>query len=81
MNKYVVEFVKNQESQCLQLTGSGPKTKQVETYTRSQQPQQIPQGREIQNEDTGNNKDLAADRGVGDVHRVFDFVSYQFDLK
>ena len=55
----------------LQLVIFGPKTKQqVETYTRSQQPQQIPQGQKIQNGRTGNSKDLSPDRGVGNVHRL-----------
>ena len=48
----------------------GPETKQlVETYARSQQSQQIPQGGKIQNGDTGNNKDLPPNREVGDFHR------------
>ena len=42
----------------------------METYTRSQQSQQIPQGRENQNGDTRNNKDLHPDTGVGYVHRL-----------
>ena len=43
----------------LQLTIFGPKTKQqMETYTRSEQSQQIPQGRKIQNGDTRDDPDL-----------------------
>ena len=41
----------------------------METYIRSQQSQQIPQGRKIQNGDTRNNQDLPPDRGVGNIHR------------
>ena len=54
----------------LQLSIFGPKTKQqMETYTRSEQSQQIPQGRKIQNGDTRDDPDLPTDRGVGSVHR------------
>ena len=76
MNKNAVELVKNQESlDFYNRLFFGPKTKQqVETYTRSQQPQHIPQGRKILNGDTRNNKDLSPDRGVGidfkDAHRL-----------
>ena len=42
----------------------------VEAYTGSRQPQQIPQGRKIQNGDIRNNKDLPQNRGVGNVHRL-----------
>ena len=52
------------------MTIFGPRIRQAETYTRSQQPQQILQGREIQNGDSRNNKDFPLDRGVGDVHRL-----------
>ena len=41
----------------------------METYTRSEQSQQIPQGRKIQNGDTRNDPDFPTDRGVGHVHR------------
>ena len=41
----------------------------METYTRSLQSQQIPQGREIQNGDARNNKDLPPGRGVGNIHQ------------
>ena len=41
----------------------------METYARSEQSQQIPQGRKIQNGDTRNNPDLPTDRGVDHVHR------------
>ena len=72
INKNAVELVKKQDFVLfLQPVISGPKTKQqVETYTRSQQPQQIPQGRKIQNGDTKNNKDLSPNREVGNVNRL-----------
>ena len=61
---------KSSISGLLQLAIFGPKTKQqMETYTRPEQSQQIPQGREIKNGDTRNDPDLPADRGVGNVHR------------
>ena len=40
----------------------------METYTRSEQSQQIPQGGKIQNGDTINDPDLPTDSGVGHVH-------------
>ena len=61
---------KSSISGFLQLAIFGPKTKQqMETYTRSAQSQQIPQGRKIHNGDTRNNQYLPTDRGVGHVHR------------
>ena len=42
----------------------------METYTRSEQSQQIPQGRKIQNGDTRNDSNLPTDRGVGHIHRL-----------
>ena len=52
------------------MTFFGSKTKQlVETHTRSQQSEQIPQSRKIQNGDTGNYKDPSPVRGVVDIHR------------
>ena len=55
----------------LQSAIFGPKTtKQIETYTRSEQSQQIPRGRKIQNGDTRNDPDLHTDRGVDHVHRL-----------
>ena len=42
----------------------------METYTRSEQSQQIAQGRKIQNGNTRNDPDFPTDRGVGDVHRL-----------
>ena len=54
----------------LQPASFGPKTKQlIETYTRSEQSQQIPQGRKIQIGNTRNDPDLPTDRGVDHVHR------------
>ena len=44
----------------------------METYTRSEQSQQIPQGRKIENGDTRNDPHLPTDRGVGHVHRFKD---------
>ena len=41
----------------------------METYARSEQSQQIPQGRKIKNGDTRNNPDLPTDRGVDHAHR------------
>ena len=41
----------------------------METHSRSEQSQQIPIGRKIQNGDTRNDPDLPTDRGVGHVHR------------
>ena len=42
---------------------------QMETYTRSEQSQKVPQGRKIQNGDTRNDPVLPIDRAVGHVHR------------
>ena len=42
----------------------------METYTRSEQSQQIPQGRKIQNGNRRNDPDLPTDRGVGPFHRL-----------
>ena len=68
--KNAVELVKNQESVLLQPAIFGPKTKQqMETHTRSEQSQQISQGRNIQNGDPRNDPDLPTDRGVGHIHR------------
>ena len=53
---------KSRISGLLQLAIFGPKTQQqMETITRSEQSQQIPQGRKIQNGDTRNNPDLPTD--------------------
>ena len=41
----------------------------METYTRSEQSQQILQGRKIQNGSTRNDPNLPTDRGVGHIHR------------
>ena len=75
---------KSRISGLLQTTIFGPKTKQsVETYTRSQQPEQIPQRREIQDGDTGNNKDLPPDWGLCDNVTVtsIDFKDAYFFLR
>ena len=71
MTKNAVELVKNQKSLAFfNQPIFGPKTKQlVETHLRPQESKPIPQGGEIQNGDTGNNKDLAPDWGVGNVNR------------
>ena len=42
---------------------------QVETYTRSDQTKPAPQGRKIQNGDTGNHQDVPPARGVGYLNR------------
>ena len=61
---------KSRISGLLQRAIFGPKTKkQMETYTRSEQSQQIPQSRKIQNGDTRNDRDLPTDRAVGHIHR------------
>ena len=61
---------KSRISGFLQPAIFDPKAKQqMETYTRSEQSQQIPQGRKIQNGDARNDSDLPTDRGVGHVHR------------
>ena len=61
---------KSRISGVLQPAIFGPKTKQqMETYTRSEQSQQIPQGRKIQNGDTRNDPDCPPDRGVVDVYK------------
>ena len=61
---------KSEISGFFQPTIFGPKAKQpVETHLRPPQSEQIPQVRKIQTGDTGNNKDLPPDRGVGNIHR------------
>ena len=47
-----------------------PKTKQMETYTGSEQTQSFPQGGKIQNGDTGNHQNLPSDRGMGNLDRL-----------
>ena len=42
---------------------------QMETYTRSEQTESFPQGREIQNGDTGNHQNIPPTRGVGYLDR------------
>ena len=71
-NKNAIELVTNQESLGFyNRLFLGPKTKQqMETHTRSEQSQQIPQGRKILNGDTRNNPDLPPGSGVGNVHRL-----------
>ena len=41
----------------------------METYTRSEQTEYFPQGREIQNGDTGNHQNIHPTRGVGYLNR------------
>ena len=61
---------KSRISGLLQPAIFGPKFKQqMETHTRSEQSQQVPQGKKILNGDTRNDPDLPTDRGVGQVHR------------
>ena len=70
-DKHAVELVSNQIWGFTTGYFLVPKNKQqMETYAKSEQSQQIPQGRKIQNGDTRNVPDLPTDRGVGDVHRV-----------
>ena len=60
-----------QLSRVLQQTIFSPKTQQqVETNTRPEQFEFIPQGREIQNGDTGNHQDIPPTRGVGHFDRL-----------
>ena len=48
-----------------------PKTQQqMESYTRSEQTKSFPQGRKIQNGDTGNHQDIPPTRGVGYLNRL-----------
>ena len=55
-----------QFTRVLQQTIFSPKTQQqVETNTRPEQFEPIPQGRKIQNGDTGNHQDIPLTRGVG----------------
>ena len=55
----------------LQLPICGPITKQqMEICTKSEQFQQIPQGRQIQNGGTRNDPDFPINMGVGDIHRL-----------
>ena len=56
-------------SGVFQQTIFSPKAQQVETYIRSEQTESFPQGREIQNGDTGNHQDVPPTRGVGHLHR------------
>ena len=57
-------------SGLFQPASFGPRNQQqMETYTRSEQSQQIPQGRKIQNGDIKNDPNLPTDRGLGDIHR------------
>ena len=41
----------------------------METYIRSEQAESFPQGREVQNGDTGNHQDIPPARGVGHLNR------------
>ena len=51
----------------------GSQTQQlVETYTKPEQSESIPQGREIQNGDTKNHQELPPTRGVGDLNRLLE---------
>ena len=53
-----------------QLTIFSPKTQQVETYTGPEQTKSFPQGRKIQNGDTGNHQGVPPTRGVGHLNRL-----------
>ena len=55
----------------LQPVISSPKTQpQVETHFRPEQVKPFPQGRKIQNGDTGNHQDIPPTRGVGHLNRL-----------
>ena len=55
---------KSDISRVFQPTVFGPKTRQqMETYTRSEHTEPIPQGRKIKNEDTGNHQNVSPNRG------------------
>ena len=57
-------------SEFFQLTFPSPQTgQQVAAHTGPQQSEPIPQGREIQNGNSGNYPDLPPTRGVGDLNR------------
>ena len=65
MNNNAIELVQNKKSFL------GPKTQQqMETYPRSEQAKSFPQGRKIQNGDTGNHLDILPTRGVGYLNRL-----------
>ena len=49
----------------------------METNSRSQQSKQIPPDREIQNGDTGNNKDLPPDMVMGDFKDAYFHIAIQ----
>ena len=81
-NSYLLETLHQLSQKCgrtsktpnfsgvFQQTIFNPKTQQqVATYSRSEQTESLPQGREIQNGDTGNHQDIPPTRGVGHLNR------------
>ena len=70
--KNAVELVKNQKSLGFSTDyfWSPNPTTGGDPFWISKQSKPVPQGGNIQNGDTGNNKDLPPDRGVGDIYRV-----------
>ena len=59
-----------QFTRVFQQTVFSPKTQQqVETHTRPEQFESLPQGGKIQNGDTGNHQDIPPTRGVGHLDR------------
>ena len=65
MDKNEVELVQNQKSGIFQPNFLGSQTKQlVDTHTRPEQSEPIPQGGKIQNGDTGNHQNLS-EKGSG----------------
>ena len=57
-------------SRVLQPTFLGPKTRQqMDTYTKTEQSESIPQGGEIENGDTGNHQEIPPTWGVGYLSR------------
>ena len=70
INKNAVELVHNQTSGVFQPTISSSKTQQpVETYSRSEQVESLPQDGEIENGDTRNHQNIPPAMGVGHFHR------------
>ena len=63
--------IQTQFTRVLQQTIFSPKTQQqVETNTRPEQFESLPQGGKIQNGDTGNHQDIPPTRGVGHLDRL-----------
>ena len=70
IDKNAVELVQNQTSLVFFNRLFSPKAQQqVETYIRAEQTESFPQGREIQDGDTGNHQDIPPTRGVVHLNR------------